>query len=238
MSLNLSNIQFDEWRSLDPKEPWSWPAVPKALAMVGVTAVFCLLGYFGVVSSQQDDLGRAAAEQTKLMEDYKAKYEQGVHLDAYKEQRVAVEKTFGELLRQLPSKAEMEELLNDVNAAGTGRGLVFELFKPAAAENLYDFYAEQPIAIKITGTYHDFGEFASAVAHLDRIVTINDLSVTVPATASGPSIGKLMMEATATTYRYLDKAEIQAQKQAAKGKGKGKGAKGGKAAKVEQGAKK
>lgn len=217
------NLKFEEWKKLDQNEPWTWPMVPKSLALLGIASMIAVAGYFVVISGQQEQLASAKNQQTQLMTDYKAKYEQGVHLEAYKDQRVAVEKTFGELLRQLPSKAEMEALLNDVNAAGTGRGLVFELFKPAAAENLYDFYAEQPIAIKITGTYHDFGAFSSAVAQMDRIVTINDLAVNTSSQLTGSNAGKLMMEATATTYRYLDDKELLEQKKAAaKAKGAAK----------------
>lgn len=210
MDINFDSI-LANLKTLDPKEPWTWPMLPKSIALAGVAAAVVLAGYFLVISGQQDDLESAASKQQQLMVEYKEKYEQGINLAAYKEQRVEVEKTFGELLRQLPSKGEMEALLNDVNAAGTGLGLVFELFKPASTENLHDFYAEQPISIKLTGTYHDFGAFSSAVAHLDRIVTINDLSVSAIGNTS-----KLTMEATANTYRYLDSKEIQAQKKASK----------------------
>lgn len=212
MAFKLPGLRLDEWKTLDPKEPWTWPGIPKALFFSALAAGVLVAGYFGVISGKQDDLATAQAKQETLMAEYKTKYAQGVNLDAYKKQRLVVEKTFGELLRQLPSKAEMEALLTDVNQAGTGRGLVFDLFKPAEKEVLSDFYAEQPISIKLSGLYHDFGSFSSAVAHLDRIVTLNDLVVT------GSANGKLTMEATAKTFRYLDEKEMLEQKKLAKSK--------------------
>jgi type IV pilus assembly protein PilO len=211
MAFKIPTLRIEDWQNLNPREMWLWPAAPKALASVLLVAAIGVAGYFGVIMDKLDELDVAATKQQTLMADYKIKFEQAINLDAYQKQRIEVEATFGLLLRQLPNKAQMEALLNDINQAGLGRGLIFELFRPAAKETLHDFYAEQPIALKLTGTYHDFGAFASAVAHLDRIVTLNDLAVTMDTNVQG----RVFLETTATTFRYLDKQEIAVQKAAA-----------------------
>src|SRR4030095_13442278 len=146
---------------------------------------------------QYDALDRAQLEEGKLREQYTTKKAKAINYDLYRAQLAEIEQAFGALLKQLPNKAEMDALLTDINQAGLGRGLQFELFKPAAQERLADFYAELPISVKITGNYHDMGAFASDVAQLPRIVTLNDLAITNTA-------GTLSLDATAKTFRYLD----------------------------------
>jgi type IV pilus assembly protein PilO len=141
------------------------------------------------------------------------KKKQAIDLEAYRKQLAEIEKSFGTLLKQLPSKSEMEALLTDINQAGLGRGLQFELFKPAASENVSDFYAELPISIRVTGSYHDMGAFASDISKLSRIVLLNDVNLSLNTKESG-----LAMDAVAKTYRYLDEEEISKQKKSAKDK--------------------
>lgn len=214
------NINLQELKELDPKEVWMWPVIPKSLAIVSIAVGLITGGYFGLISGKYTELDSSRAKMETLKTTYKTKTEQALNLDAYKAQRDSMEKVFGELLKQLPNKSEMDGLLNDVNQAGVGRGMVFELFKPAEKEKLFEFYAELPISIKMSGTYHDFGEFSSAVSNLARIVTINDINVKSDKNA-------LLLEATAKTFRYLDDKEVAEQKKlaaAAKAKQK-KGAK-------------
>jgi len=143
---------------------------------------------------------------------------QAIDLPAYRKQLADIEKQFGALLKQLPGKSEMDALLTDINQAGLGRGLQFELFKPAAGETVHDFYAELPITIKVTGNYHDLGAFASDIGKLSRIVTLNDIALT---TASGKDASGLVMDATAKTFRYLDEEELSNQRKAAAAAKKG-----------------
>ncbi len=204
-----TNLNLQDFKDLDPKEIWTWPLIPRMLILFIIVVGFVTVGYFAVISSQYVKLSGAEANMIKLKKDYSEKTEQALNLEAYKKQRDNMEKVFGELLKQLPNKAEIDGLLNDVNQAGVGRGMVFELFKPAEKETLYEFYAELPINIKLSGSYHDFGEFSSAVANLDRIVTINDINLKLD-----PKTG-LSMEAMANTFRYLDDKEVQEQKKLA-----------------------
>jgi type IV pilus assembly protein PilO len=160
---------------------------------------------------QLEELDQKEKEEAKLKDDWLAKKKQAVNLDEYRRQLAEMDRSFGVLLKQLPNKSEMESLLVDINQAGLGRGLQFELFKPGA-ESAKDFYAELPITIKLTGSYHDLGGFAGDIAKMPRIVTLNDIEV---AEAPGQK-GVLMMSTTAKTFRYLDEAEIAKQKKAAK----------------------
>src|SRR5207244_8939447 len=162
---------------------------------------------------QFDALDRVQAEEGKLRESYASKKAKAVNLELYVQQLKDTEQSFGALLKQLPNKSEMDALLTDINQAGLGRGLQFELFRPAAQERMADFYAELPIAIKITGNYHDMGAFASDVAQLPRIVTLNDLAI-------ANNAGVLSLDATAKTFRYLDEDEIARQRAATKDKAK------------------
>lgn len=211
--MNIPKIDFKEiaedFKTLDPKDPGAWPLIPKIIILFGIFAALVLLaGWFGW-QGQFEELDAKQQEEVKLKEDWLKKKKEAVNLDEYRNQLAEIERSFGALLRQLPNASEMEALLVDVNQAGLGRGLQFELFKPSA-EVVRDFYAELPITIKITGTYHDLGAFASDVAKLPRIVTLNNIDVK-PADKSAE---KLEMSAQAKTFRYLGEAELAAQRKA------------------------
>ena len=162
-----------------------------------------------VWKDQYEALDRAQQEEVKLKEQYATKKAKAINYDIYVQQLKEIEQSFGALLKQLPNKAEMDALLTDINQAGLGRGLQFELFKPAAQERMADFYAELPIAVQITGNYHDMGAFASDVAQLPRIVTLNDVAIT-------NDKGVLTLDAVAKTFRYLDEEELAKQRKAQK----------------------
>jgi type IV pilus assembly protein PilO len=181
------------------------------LAVLFVVIVFA--GYWFGWSSQLDALNTAKQEEMSLRDTYMNKKRQAVNLDAYKQQLKDIEHSFGALLKQLPNKSEMDALLTDINQAGLGRGLQFELFKPGT-EKIGDFYAELPINVRLTGTYHDLGAFASDIAQLPRIVTLHDIEI------SPDKNGVLTMNAVVKTYRYLDADEIAAQKKNTKGAAK------------------
>jgi type IV pilus assembly protein PilO len=210
-------MTLQEFRALDPKKIGSWPTVAKLIVLLGVLFVVLGAGYWFDWKSQLEQIERAHAKEEQLKVTFIDKKKQALNLPAYRKQLEDIEKQFGALLKQLPGKSEMDALLTDINQAGLGRGLQFELFKPAAAETVRDFYAELPITIKISGSYHDIGAFASDVGKLSRIVTLNDITL-----APGKDSG-LVMDATAKTFRYLDEEEIAAQKRA-----KDKEKKGGK----------
>lgn len=212
--LNLPKIDFqqvaEDFRTLDPKDPGAWPLIPKIIILVAT--FFVLLGgawWFGW-NVQMEELDTKAAEETKLKEEWVGKKKQAISLDEYRKLLVEIERIFGELLRQLPNKAEMESLLNDINQAGLGRGLQFDLFKPGG-EAVRDVYAEQPITLKITGPYHDLGAFAYDVAKMPRIVTLQEIEL-----IEAKEKGALSMTALAKTFRYLDDEEVAKQKKAAK----------------------
>lgn len=181
------------------------------LAVLFVVVVFA--GYWFSWSSQLDALNTAKQEEMSLRDTFMNKKRQAINLDAYKQQLKDIEHSFGALLKQLPNKSEMDALLTDINQAGLGRGLQFELFKPGT-EKIGDFYAELPINVRLTGTYHDLGAFASDIAQLPRIVTLHDIEI------SPDKNGVLTMNAVVKTYRYLDADEIAAQKKNAKGAAK------------------
>ena len=209
-------MTLDDIRRLNLREAGNWPLLPK---MVVLGLIFILLIAVGGIldwRDQLDILDRAQTQEEKLKESYASKKAKAVNLELYVQQQREIEQSFGALLKQLPNKSEMDALLTDINQAGLGRGLQFELFKPATTEKMADFYAELPIAVKVTGSYHDMGAFASDVAQLPRIVTLNELSI-------ANNQGTLTMDAVAKTFRYLDEDEIAKQKKAAKeAKGKGK----------------
>jgi type IV pilus assembly protein PilO len=161
--------------------------------------------------TQIDELEKQKAKEAELKTTFLEKKKMAVNLEAYQQQRAEIEQSFGALLKQLPTRSEMDALLIDINQAGLGRGLQFDLFKPAAAETTTEFYAERPINLKVVGNYHDLGAFASDVAKLPRIVLLNDLKVDLG------KEGSLTMEAVARTYRYLDPDEVAAQRKQAKG---------------------
>jgi type IV pilus assembly protein PilO len=197
-----------QFRGLNPNDPSVWPTLPRYALFVGVTALVLVALWFVWLTNVNDELDAARTTEITLRADYKAKVAQAVNLDMLKKQREQVQQYVTLLEKQLPSKAEMDALLSDINQAGLGRSLQFELFRPGQV-SVKDYYAELPIAIRVTGRYHDFGSFAADVANLSRIVTLNNLSVTPQ------KEGGLAMDATAKTFRYLDADEQAAQKRAA-----------------------
>ena len=209
-------MTLDDIRRLNIREAGSWPLLPKAVVLMLIFVLIIGLGAVLDWRDQLDMLDRAQTQEEKLKESYASKKAKAVNLELYVQQQREIEQSFGALLKQLPNKSEMDALLTDINQAGLGRGLQFELFKPATTEKMADFYAELPIAVKVTGSYHDMGAFASDVAQLPRIVTLNDISI-------ANNQGTLTMDAVAKTFRYLDEDEIAKQRKAAKdAKGKGK----------------
>lgn len=215
--LDISKIDLkaivEDFKTLDPKDPGAWPLVPRVLILLGMfLALMLLAGWFGW-QGQLEDLDTREQEEAKLREDWLNKKKQAVNLDEYRNQLAEIERSFGALLKQLPNAAEMESLLVDINQAGLGQGLQFELFKPGN-EVVQDFYAELPITINVTGSYHDFGAFTSDIAKLPRIVTLNDVSV-APGAKPGDA---LTLTAIAKTFRYLDEEEVAAKKKEEKAK--------------------
>lgn len=199
-----------QFTGLDPNDPPSWPALPRYLLCVAVT-VFVIVGlWFVWLSSSDEELTAEQATEVRLKEDYKKKLAQAVNLEALKKQREQVQQYVTQLEKQLPSKAEMDALLSDINQAGLGRSLQFELFRPGQV-SVKEYYAELPIAVRVTGRYHDIGSFAADIANLSRIVTLNNLSI-VPG-----KDGTLVMDTTAKTFRYLDSEEVALQRKSAPG---------------------
>jgi len=216
-------MTLDELNKLDLKTLADWPLPSKLAALALLCAAIVLAGWWFDWRGGMDALGAAKQKETELRGAFTTKKNQAVNLEAYTKQRADIEQAFGALLKQLPNKQEMDALITDVNQAGLGRGLQFELFKPET-ESVSEFYASMPIKVKVTGGYHDIAAFVSDVAKLSRIVTLHNISME-PA-----KDGVLSMEAMVKTYRYLDEEEIIAHKQAsekAKDKDKNK-AKGGK----------
>lgn len=197
-----------QFRNLGDRHPGQWPLAPRLLCAVGVAAAVMVAGYFGYWSSQFEEQEAGAQAELKLRDEYRFKANQAVNLEALRAQKVQVDQYVERLQKQLPSKAEMAALLTDINQAGAGRGLQFELFKPAQVV-VKDYYAELPIDIKVTGSYHDIGAFAGDMANLSRIVTLNNMAL------STGKDGVLTLEAVAKTFRYLDPEEVQAQRKAA-----------------------
>jgi type IV pilus assembly protein PilO len=210
---------IDDLRTLDTKQPGNWPWPIKIGAFVLIFVAIQVAAWFLLWQAQTEEIERGRAEVAKQKDVFLEKKKLAVNLEAYKQQRAEIEQAFGALLKQLPNKSEMDALLIDINQAGLGRGLAFELFKPASNENFTEFYAELPVNIRVTGQYHDLGAFASDVAKMPRIVLLTDLKI------DPPKDGVLSMEAVAKTYRYLDEEEVAKQRKTAKDKA----AKGGKA---------
>jgi type IV pilus assembly protein PilO len=211
---------IDDLRTLDPKQPGNWPWAVKVGAFLIIFIVVQVAAYFIFWQGQAEQIEKGRADVAKQKEVFLEKKKLAVNLEAYKQQRAEIEQSFGALLKQLPNKSEMDALLIDINQAGLGRGLAFELFKPAEKENFTEFYAELPVNIKVTGNYHDLGAFASDVAKMPRIVLLTDLKL------DPPKEGVLSMEAVAKTYRYLDEEEVAKQRKSTKDKAaKGKGGK-------------
>jgi type IV pilus assembly protein PilO len=211
MAINFNAI-VEEFKRTNWQDPGTWHFAPKILVLLAILIGLPVAGFFADTQSQIEELERGQAEEAKLKLDYVDKKKQAVNLDLHRQQLREIDTQFGALLRQLPNKSQMDALLVDINQAGLGRGLQFELFRPATAENAREFYAELPITVKVVGTYHDMGAFASDVGQLSRIVTLNDVAIQ---TDKG---GTLTMDATARTFRYLDDDELAAQRktQAAK----------------------
>ena len=202
-------MTLDDIRRLNIRDAGNWPLLPKLLILGVLFLLIVAAGGFFDWKDQLEALDKAQDEEAKLRVSYAEKKAKAVNLELYVQQLREIEQSFGALLKQLPNKSEMDALLTDINQAGLGRGLQFELFRPASQERMADFYAELPISLRITGTYHDMGAFASDVAQLPRIVTLNDVGIL-------NDKGTLTMEATAKTYRYLDENEVAAQRKAAK----------------------
>ena len=212
---------IDDLRTLDTKQPGNWPWAVKIGAFLLIFIVVQVAAYFIFWQGQSEQIEKGRADVAKQKEVFLEKKKLAVNLEAYKQQRAEIEQSFGALLKQLPNKSEMDALLIDINQAGLGRGLAFDLFKPAEKENFTEFYAELPVNIKVTGQYHDLGAFASDVAKMPRIVLLTDIKL------DPPKDGVLSMEAVAKTYRYLDEEEVAKQRKSQKDKA----AKGGKGAK-------
>ncbi len=203
-------MTLDDFRRLNPRDVGSWPVIPKLGALVLLLIAVVFAGYWFDWRGQLEELARARAKEQDLRTAFLDKKKQAVNLEAYRNQLAEIEESFGEMLKQLPNKSEMEALLTDVNQAGLGRGLKFELFRPAPRESTSEFYAELPITIKLSGTYHDIGAFASDVSQLSRIVTLNEIAL------NAGKDGGLILDAVAKTFRYLDESEIAAQRKAAR----------------------
>lgn len=213
MNVDLNSVfesAASQFRGLNPNEPGQWPWLPKALTWAGVVVAMVVVGWFLLLSDQHDALDAERNKEPALKNDYRAKLAQAVNLGELRKQKLQVEEYVTQLEKQLPGKAEMDALLSDINQAGLGRGLQFELFRPGSVV-VKDYYAELPISIRVSGRYHDIGAFAADIANLSRIVTLHNLAIS---TTNNPS-GNLGMEATARTYRYLDAAELDANRKAA-----------------------
>lgn len=197
-----------QFQGLNLNDPAVWPPIPRYVLLVGVAVLAVVALWFVWLTGVNDELTAARGNEERLRADYQKKVAQAVNLDLLKQQREQVQQYVTLLEKQLPSKAEMDALLSDINQAGLGRSLQFELFRPGQIV-LRDYYAELPITLRVSGRYHDMGAFASDVAHLSRIVTLNNVSI-------APSKdGGLTMDAIARTYRYLDAEEQASQKKAA-----------------------
>lgn len=214
MNMDLS-AAFDkaasQFRGLNTSEPGQWPPLPKAAAWLAAALVVLAAGWWFLVAPATEELESARSREATLKADYRSKLSQAVNLAELRKQKLQVEEYVTQLEKQLPGKAEMDALLSDINQAGIGRGLQFELFRPGQVE-VRDYYAVLPIALKVSGRYHDFGDFAADVSNLSRIVTLQNLQITRPTGRDASPNAPLTMEATANTYRYLDAAEVDEQK--------------------------
>lgn len=202
-----SNLKA-QFTGLNPNDPSSWPALPRYLLCLAVTVLVVVALWFLWLQSSQEELAAEEQKEVQLKEDYSKKLAQAVNLDVLKKQREQVQQYVTQLEKQLPSKAEMDALLSDINQAGLGRSLQFELFRPGQV-SVKEYYAELPIAVRVTGRYHDVGAFAADIANLSRIVTLENLTV-MPG-----KDGSLVMDTTAKTFRYLDTEEIALQRKSA-----------------------
>ena len=200
-----------QFRNLNPNDPGAWPLAPRIAVLAGVFIALLVAGWWLLWSDQLTELDGKREEMDKLKNEFIEKKKQAINLDLYTQQLAEIDRSFGALLKQLPNKAEVDSLLVDVNQAGLGRGLQFDLFKPGT-EAVKDFYAELPIQLKIVGNYHDFGAFAADIAKLPRIVTLGNMTI-----APQAKDGNLVLDATAHTYRYLDEGEVASHRRAGQG---------------------
>jgi type IV pilus assembly protein PilO len=196
-----------QFRDLDPKDPSMWPYIPQYALFVFASVLVVVALWFAWLSGSEETLKLEQDKEIVLREDYKKKLVKAVNLDVLRKQREQVQQYVTQLEKQLPSKAEMDALLSDINQAGLGRSLQFDLFRPGQVA-VKEYYAELPITLRVSGRYHDIGSFASDIAHLSRIVTLNNLTVTPRADST------LTLDATAKTFRYLDGEEVKAQRKA------------------------
>lgn len=200
-----------QFKNLDTKDPSVWPVLPKVILCIFIAGAVAAISWFAFLQDYEVQLDGERTKELALRTDYQTKLVKAVSLEALKKQREQIQQYVIQLEKQLPSKAEMAALLSDINQSGLGRSLQFELFRPGQVV-VRDYYAELPISIRVTGKYHDIGAFASDIAHLSRIVTLNNMTI-VPGARDG-----LVLDATARTFRYLDPEEIQAQKKTGGGK--------------------
>jgi type IV pilus assembly protein PilO len=214
MAIDFKKIAED-FKATNWRDPGTWTVIPKAVVLVAIVAVLPVLGYFGIWQGQLEELETGKSAETRLKQDFLNKKRQAVNLDLHKQQLREIDTQFGALLKQLPNRSQMDALLVDINQAGLGRGLQFELFKPAARETVREFYAELPINVRVVGVYHDMGAFASDVGQLSRIVTLNNVAI------KAAKDGNLVMDVIARTFRYLDDEELAAQRKAAAAARKG-----------------
>ncbi len=213
-----------QFRGLNPNEPGQWPMLPKIATWIVLAIMVVVAGWFLLLSTADEELQAERNKEPVLKQDYRGKLAQAVNLEELRKQKLQVEEYVTQLEKQLPGKAEMDALLSDINQAGLGRGLQFELFRPGQVL-VKDYYAELPIALRVSGRYHDIGNFAADVSNLSRIVTLHGITISGAKDASGKDAsGLLAMDATARTYRYLDANEVNEQKAAA---AKAAGAKAG-----------
>jgi type IV pilus assembly protein PilO len=211
MAINFNEIA-DDFKRTNWKDPGTWSFAPKLIVLVAVLVAIPAAGFVGIWQDQLDEIEKGKGQEASLKKDYLAKKTQAINLDLHKQQLREIDTQFGALLKQLPNRAQMDALLVDINQAGLSRGLQFELFKPAPSETAREFYAELPITLKLTGNYHDMGQFAADVGQLPRIVTLNDVVL------GADKGGNLSMEVTARTFRYLDEGELAAQRKSAAAK--------------------
>jgi len=210
-------MTLNDLRRLDPKKIGSWPILPKVGVLFITLVLIIFASYWFDWKAQIESIDQEKLKEEGLRKTFLTKKSEAINLPAYQKQLEDIEKQFGALLKQLPGKSEMDALLTDINQAGLGRGLQFELFKPAVQETRRDFYAELPITIKVSGNYHDIGAFASDIGKLSRIVTLENIAL-----ASASKGGGLVLDATAKTFRYLDDEELAQQRRTAAAAKKGK----------------
>jgi type IV pilus assembly protein PilO len=207
--INFQSV-VDDFRRLNPNDVGTWPIIPKVIILFSLFVLIVAAGWWFIWQDQLNSLENKRNEEVKYKEEFLNKKRQAVNLDLHLQQLNEIDRSFGALLKQLPNKSEVEALLVEINQAGMGRGLQFELFRPGQ-ETVKDFYAELPISVKLVGTYHDFGAFAGDVGRLSRIVTLNNLSIV----GAQSKDGTLTLEAVTKTFRYLDEQEVARQKKAA-----------------------